>query len=72
MVILGSAILASVAGVLAARFTLRRLMALSGAFMVLAWLIMAFAHSYWLFLLAYGLLLGPAMAVRVRYCRQHS
>jgi cyanate permease len=63
MVIVGSAILASVAGVLAARFSLRRLMAAAGVLMSLAWLILAFAHSYWLFLLSYGLLLGPAMAV---------
>ena len=63
MVIVGSAILASVAGVLAGRYTLRRLMAVAGLAMVVAWLIMAFAHSYWLFLFAYGVLLGPAMAV---------
>jgi cyanate permease len=63
MVIVGSAVLASVAGVLAARYSLRRLMAVSGVLMSLAWLILAFAHSYWLFLLSYGLLLGPAMAV---------
>jgi cyanate permease len=63
MVIVGSAILASVAGVLAARYSLRRLMAIAGLLMSLAWLILAFAHSYGLFLLSYGLLLGPAMAV---------
>ncbi len=63
MVVVGSAILASVAGVLAARYTLRRLMAVSGVLMVLAWVIMAFAQSYWMFLLAYGALLGPAMAI---------
>jgi cyanate permease len=63
MVVVGSAILASVAGVLAARYTLRRLMAVSGVLMVLAWAIMAFARSYWMFVLAYGLLLGPAMAI---------
>jgi len=63
MVIVGSAVLASVAGVLAARYSLRRLMAGASVLMSLAWLILAFAHSYWPFLLAYGLLLGPAMAV---------
>jgi cyanate permease len=63
MVIVGSAILASVAGVLAGRYSLRRLMAVAGLIMSLAWVIMAFAHSYWLFLLSYGLLLGPAMAI---------
>ena len=63
MVIVGSAVLASVAGVLAARYSLRRLMAVAGVLMSLAWLILAFAHSYWLFLLSYALLLGPAMAI---------
>jgi cyanate permease len=63
MVMVGSALLASVAGVLAARYSLRRLMAISGISVSLAWLLLVFAHSYWLFLLAYGLFLGPAMAV---------
>jgi len=63
MVMVGSAVLASVAGVLAARYSLRRLMAASGILVSLAWLTLAVAHSYWLFLLAYALLLGPAMAV---------
>jgi cyanate permease len=63
MVIVGSAVLASVAGVLAARYSLRRLMVVSGVLMCLAWMILAVAHSYWLFLIAYALLLGPAMAV---------
>jgi cyanate permease len=63
MVMIGSAVLASVAGVLAARYSLRRLMAVSGVLMALAWLILAFAQSYWLVLVAYGLCLGPATAV---------
>jgi cyanate permease len=63
MVIVGSAVLASVAGVLAARYSLRRLLAVSSVLMSFAWLILAFAHSYWLFLLSYALLLGPAMAI---------
>jgi MFS family permease len=63
MVLVSSAILSSIAGVLAARYSLRRLMAVSGALMALAWLVLAFAQSYWLLLLAYALLLGPAMAV---------
>jgi cyanate permease len=63
MVMVGSAILASVAGVLASRYSLRLLMAVSGIALSLAWVILAFADSYWLFLLAYGLFLGPAMAI---------
>ncbi len=63
MVMVGSSVLAAVAGELAARYTLRRLMALSGLLMALAWLILAFVPSYGAFLLAYGLCLGPAMAI---------
>jgi cyanate permease len=63
MVMVGSAIFASVAGVLATRYSLRLLMAVSGIALSLAWLILAFAGSYWLFLVAYGLFLGPAMAI---------
>lgn len=63
MVMVGSAILASVAGVLASRYSLRLLMAVSGIALSLAWVILAFADSYWPFLLAYGLFLGPAMAI---------
>jgi cyanate permease len=63
MVMVGSAVLASIAGVLAARYSLRRLMAVSGISVSLAWLILAFAHSYSLFLLAFALFLGPAVAV---------
>jgi MFS family permease len=63
MVMVGSAVLAAVAGELAARYTLRRLMAVSGVLISLAWLILAFSHSYGAFLWAYGLCLGPAMAI---------
>ena len=63
MVMVGSAVFASVAGVLATRYSLRLLMAVSGLAVALAWLILAFADTYWPFLLAYGLFLGPAMAI---------
>lgn len=63
LVILGSAILASVAGVLATRHSLRTLMALSAAAATCAWLLLAFSTSYILFIVAYGLLLGPAMSL---------
>jgi MFS family permease len=63
LVIVGSAILSSVAGVLAARFPLRLLMGISAALATCAWLILAFSTSYILYLLAYGLFLGPAMAL---------
>lgn len=63
MVMVGSAVLASAAGVLAGRYSLRRLMAATGILMSLAWLILAFANSYGLFLLVYVLFLGPAMSL---------
>ncbi len=63
MVMVGSALFSSIAGVLAARYSLRLLLTVSGVLMTAAWLILAFTHSYALFLFAYALLLGPAMAV---------
>jgi predicted MFS family arabinose efflux permease len=63
LVILGSAILASVAGVLAARFSLRTLMASSAIASALAWLLLAFTTSFIAYIIAYGLLLGPAMSL---------
>jgi MFS family permease len=63
LVILGSAVLASVAGVLAARFSLRSLMAGSAVASALAWLLLAFTTSFAAYIVAYGLLLGPAMSL---------
>jgi cyanate permease len=63
MVMIGSAILAAVAGELAARFSLRRLLVCSAILMVAAWLVLAGTTSYPAYLIAYGLLLGPAMAI---------
>lgn len=63
LVIVGSAILASVAGVLAARFSLRLLMAASAAASACAWLLLAFSSSFVVYMIAYGLLMGPAMAL---------
>jgi cyanate permease len=63
LVILGSAVLASVAGSLAARFSLRNLMAWSAAASAAAWLLLAFTTSFAAYIVAYGLLLGPAMSL---------
>jgi predicted MFS family arabinose efflux permease len=63
LVILGSAVLASVAGVLAARFSLRSLMAGSAVASAAAWLLLAFTTSFAAYIVAYGLLLGPAMSL---------
>lgn len=63
LVILGSAVLASVAGVLAARFSLRSLMAGSAVASALAWLLLAFSSSFVVYVIAFALLLGPAMSL---------
>jgi MFS family permease len=63
LVMVGSAALASVAGVLAARFSLRALMAASALAAALAWLLLAFSTSFVAYVVAYGLLLGPAMSL---------
>jgi MFS family permease len=62
-VMVGSALLAFVAGSLAGKYSLRNLLAGSAALATAAWLILAFNNSYGLFLAAYGLLLGPAMSL---------
>jgi MFS family permease len=63
LVMVGGAILASVAGVLAGRYSLRFLLALGASLLMSAWLILAFTASFPIYLLVYGLLLGPAMAL---------
>lgn len=63
LVILGSAVLASAAGVLASRFSLRSLMAVSALASALAWLLLAFSTSFVAYIVAYALLLGPAMSL---------
>lgn len=63
MVVIGSAVLSSAAGVLAARYPLRLLMAVGAALATVGWLLLAFTASYALYLVAYGLLLGPALAL---------
>ena len=62
-VMLGSALLAFVAGALAGKYSLRILLAGSAVLATLAWMMLAFTTSYVLFLVAYGLLLGPAMSL---------
>jgi MFS family permease len=63
LVMVGSAVLASVAGVLAARYSLRTLMAASALAAALAWLLLAFSTSYVGYVVAYALLFGPAMSL---------
>ena len=63
LVVIGSTLMASVAGVLMARYSLRLLLAAGAGLALAAFLLLAFTRSYPLYLLAYGALLGPAMAL---------
>lgn len=63
LVILGSAILALLAGELMARRSLRLLMFIGACMSVLGYLLLAFTASYPLYLAAYLLLFGPSMAI---------
>ena len=60
---LATAALAPVAGVLAVRYSLRSLMLWGTALSVSGFAVLAFTASYPLYLAAFGLLLGPGMAV---------
>jgi MFS family permease len=62
---LATAALAPVAGALAARYSLRSLMLLGAALSVSGFAVLALTASYPLYLAAFGLLLGPGMAVGV-------
>jgi MFS family permease len=60
---LASSALAPVAGALAARYSLRLIMMLGAVLGVAGFTLLAFSHSYVLYLAAYGLLLGPGMSI---------
>jgi MFS family permease len=60
---LASSALAPVAGVLAARYSLRLIMLIGALLGVAGFTLLAFTHSYALYLVAYGLLLGPGMSI---------
>jgi MFS family permease len=62
---LSCAICAPFIGVLAGRFSLRLIMMTGAAMGVAGLVLLALSHSFALYLAAYGLLLGPAMAVGV-------
>lgn len=59
----GTALLAPVVGVLAARFSLRLLLILGVLLSLSGFLILAFTASFPFYLVAYGLLLGPGMCL---------
>lgn len=60
-----TAVLAAMIGVLATRLSLRLVMLAGAAFSTAGFALLAFTDSFTLYLVAYGLLLGPAMAIAV-------
>ena len=60
---LSTAVLAPIAGALAVRYPLRSLLLLGAALSVAGFSVLAFTASYPLYLVAFGVLLGPGMAV---------
>lgn len=63
LVLVGSSVLAPFVGVLIAKVSLRLLLLIGALLTVAGYLTLAFTHSYWLYLLAYGLCFGPAMSL---------
>ncbi|MBV1691318.1 MFS transporter [Novosphingobium sp. G106] len=63
LVIFGSALIASVAGVLIARYSLRWMLFLAAAMSVAGYLLLAVTASYPLYIASYALLFGPSMAI---------
>jgi MFS family permease len=63
LVIFGSALIASIAGVLIARYSLRWLLFLAAAMSVAGYLLLAFTASYPLYVASYAVLFGPSMAI---------
>jgi MFS family permease len=59
---LATAVFAPITGALAAKYSLRLIMLSGSLLSLLGFLVLAFTASYPLYLLAYGLLLGPGMA----------
>lgn len=65
LVICGAAAFASMVGILAKRIPLRVLFATGAALSASAWIILALTTSYVVYMLVFGLLLAPAMALNV-------
>lgn len=63
LVLIESALLASIVGLLLARYSLRRLMIVASVMALAGFLLLAFAKSYAAYLGAYCVLLAPALAV---------
>ncbi len=63
LVLIGSSIVAPFAGVLLARYSLRLILVIGALLTVGGFAVLGLTNSYPLYLLAYGLLLGPAMSL---------
>lgn len=63
LLLVGSAALAPIIGVLVARYSLRLLLMIGGVLTVLGYLILGLTNSFPLYLVAYGLCFGPAMSL---------
>jgi len=63
LVLVGSSVLAPIAGVLIARFSLRLLLMIGALLTVAGYFTLAFTQSYIMYLAAYGLMFGPAMSL---------
>ena len=63
LVLVGGSILAPFVGVLVARFSLRLLLLLGALLTLGGFVTLALSHTYALYLIAYGLMMGPAMSL---------
>ena len=63
LVLVGASILAPFVGVLVARFSLRLLLLLGALLTLGGFVTLALSHTYALYLIAYGLMMGPAMSL---------
>lgn len=63
LVILASAVFSPQIGSLAVKHSLRGIVGAAAIMLTLAWVLLAFTHSYWVYLAVYGLLLGPSMSI---------
>jgi MFS family permease len=63
LVTLGSTLLAPLAGILAGKFSLRRLMLLGSTLVAAGYALLGASHDYPLYLAAYGALIGPGMCL---------
>ncbi len=63
ILLVGASVIAPAAGVLLGKFSLRMIMFVGALMLTAGFLLLAFSNSYAMYLLAYGLFLGPAMSL---------